>query len=86
MNFVHHPEQLRESVQHRVDSVVHQADGVLHSPRRSNRTRFVLNHVQPLLLQTLTQHMQVIHVWRSSLFQTAEDAAARLLLSGLDRV
>ncbi|KAL3156977.1 hypothetical protein ABBQ38_001233 [Trebouxia sp. C0009 RCD-2024] len=41
MNFVHHPEQLRESVQHRVDSVVHQADGVLHSPRRSNRTRDV---------------------------------------------
>ena len=41
MNFVHHPEQLRESVQHRVGSVVHQADGVLHSPRRSSHTRFL---------------------------------------------
>ena len=43
MNFVHHPEQLRETVQHRVDSVVHQADGILHSPRRSSQTRFVRN-------------------------------------------
>lgn len=39
MNFVQHPEQLRETVQHRVDSVVHQADGILHSPRRSSQTR-----------------------------------------------
>ena len=42
MNFVHHPEQLRETVQHRVDSVVHQADGILHSPRRSSQTRLLL--------------------------------------------
>ena len=42
MNFMHHPEQLRQTVQHQVETVVHQADGLLHSPRRSTQTRSAL--------------------------------------------
>ena len=53
MNFVHHPEQLRETVQHRVDSVVHQADGILHSPRRSSQTRLVLKLRRPSVMSVL---------------------------------
>lgn len=42
MNFIHHPEQLRETVQHSMDTVVHQADGLLHSPRRTTQNRSVI--------------------------------------------
>lgn len=40
MNFIHNPDQLRQNIQHQVETVVHQADAVIHhpsSPRRESR-------------------------------------------------
>ena len=58
MNFVQHPEQLRETVQHRVGSVVHQADGILHSPRRSSQTRQVLKLGHCLVVSAHPLHLK----------------------------
>lgn len=82
MNFVHHPEQLRESVQNRVDSVVHHADGVLHSPRKSSHTRFVLKVVQLLCrLQYITCRWHTL-----ATLGTKQQLALSNLVSSCNRV